>query len=149
MQDKYGLYQISLKLILRNQKGQILALGGLDKGSYDGFYDFPGGRINEKEFSKSFTKILKREVAEEIGKVKFKINIKPVAVGKHLLLKSISGLEKDIFILYLFFEGKYQSGKVTISDEHKNYKWLHLKPGNLSEYFSSGNLEGIKMYLTK
>ncbi|PIY97205.1 MAG: hypothetical protein COY66_00730 [Candidatus Kerfeldbacteria bacterium CG_4_10_14_0_8_um_filter_42_10] len=149
MVKKHGLYQISLKLILKNRKGQILALGGLDNGSYAGLYDFPGGRINDKEFRKPLTEILKREVTEEIGKIKYDLNEKPVAVGRHLLRASISGSKKDAYVLYLFFEGMYKGGKITISNEHKSCEWLNLKSNNLSKYFSSGNLEGIRMYLLK
>ena len=38
-------YQISLKVILKNDKGEMLALGGAVGGVFEGFHDLPGGRI--------------------------------------------------------------------------------------------------------
>ncbi len=103
MAKERGIYQVSLKLLLKNNKGEILALKAADNGSYAGYHDLPGGRIDADEFNTDFTEIIEREVKEEIGDIK-------------------------------------------ISDEHSNFKWLNLKDIKLEEYFTSGILEGVKMY---
>lgn len=149
MDTKHDFYQVSLKLILKNDNNEILSLGGLVGGSYEGYYDFPGGRINTDEFSTPLMDVLRREVVEEIGDIQYKVTPKPVAVGRHLLSAKIFDLPEDVHVLYLFFEAKYIGGEIKISKEHENYKWLNLDTINLDKLFMSANLEGIKMYLNK
>jgi 8-oxo-dGTP pyrophosphatase MutT (NUDIX family) len=148
MKKERGFYQISLKLLLQNKEGEVLALKAVDNGSYAGFYDFPGGRIDVHEFETDFLEIIKREVEEEIGnEVNFKIKPKPVAIGRHLIPSAMNSSGKDIKVMYIFFEGEYKSGNIEISKEHTGYKWIDLKKGNLEQYFKSGILEAIKIYL--
>ena len=71
-------------------------------GSYAGFYDVPGGRIDADEFSVSFEKIVKREVEEEIGSIDYKLNPKPAAISRYLLPAKFNRSKKDIHILYIF-----------------------------------------------
>ena len=149
MQKEHDYYQLSLKVIMKNNNNEILALGGLPNGSFSGFNDFPGGRVGKMEFATPLTDILKREIKEEIGDIKYKLKPKPVAVGKHLLRSSISGLPKDVHVLYLFFEANYLSGDIEISEEHTSYKWVDLNKHDSAKLFKSGNLEGINMYLSK
>ncbi|MFH1029655.1 MAG: NUDIX domain-containing protein [bacterium] len=144
-------YQISLKLILKNNKGEVIILKTLEKGSYKGFYDLPGGRINTDEFNMPVMKILEREVTEEIGNVQFSLkNPIPVATGRHQFIAKWGPPErigKNIHVLYLFFEGDYFGGDINISNEHSEYKWIKLEDIYLEKYFKSGILEGIRMYL--
>ena len=149
MGKEKDLYQISLKLFLKRNDGKILALKAVDDGSYAGFYDLPGGRIDMDEFGKDFSEIIAREVAEEIGNVEFQLRQKPVAAGRHLIPASMTGSGKDVHVLYLFFEAKYLSGELKISSEHAGYQWLDLAVIDPSEYFTSGILEGVRMYLGK
>jgi len=138
-----ALYQISLKLIIKNEKGEILVLKALDDNFiYSGFYDLPGGRIDDNEFSIGFIDILKRELAEEVGDVKVVIYNKPVALSKALL-----GRVNKFRVIYIFFEADYEGGVVTISEEHTAYKWVKLEDIKLEDYFVSGILEGLKRYL--
>ena len=74
------LFQASLKLVLKNKKGEILALKLPKTSSMAGYYDLPGGRINAEEIKISPEKIIGRESLEEIGKVKYSLK-KPVSVG--------------------------------------------------------------------
>lgn len=145
------LYQISLKLILKNENGEALILKAQERGSYAGFYDFPGGRINSGEFNTPIMEILEREVREEIGNIKYSsIKSAPVAIGRHSFIASWGvpeEINKDAFVLYLFFEGNYIDGDIKISEEHTDYKWVKLEDLELEKYFKSGILEGIKMYL--
>lgn len=146
-------YQVSLKAILRNGRGEVLILKAVDNGTYAGFYDFPGGRINRDEFNVEIIEILKREVIEEIGPIELEINLKPVAYGRH----SIPGSDRDamilddniVHVLYVFFEGEYKSGDILISKEHLRYEWIRLEDIALEKYFKSGILEGAKMYLKR
>ena len=118
-------------------------------GSYAGFYDLPGGRIDADEFSISFEKIVKREVEEEIGSIDYKINPKPAAIGRYLLPAKFNRSGKDIHVLYIFFEAQYESGDIKISDEHEDHLWLNLSNQPLDKFFKSGILDEIKMYLGK
>jgi 8-oxo-dGTP pyrophosphatase MutT (NUDIX family) len=145
MGKEKDFYQISLKLLLKNSQGEILGLKSLDNGSYAGFYDLPGGRIDTDEFRIDFSKILDREIKEEIGDITYHINTTPVAVGRHLVPASMTSAKQDIHILYLFFEAEYIKGDLRISNEHLGYKWFNLQDEELTKYFTSGILEGIEM----
>jgi len=149
MAKENDFYQVSLKAILKNEKGEVLVLGGLLGGSLEGFYDLPGGRIDKNEFTVPLPVIMAREIKEEIGDIEFSLNETPVAVGRHLLKAHISFESEDTHVLYLFFEAQYISGEIKISAEHNSFKWLNLNAIKPEDYFASGILEGIKMYLTK
>lgn len=147
MKKEKDFYQVSLKLLLRNNTDELLVLKASDIGSYAGYYDLPGGRIDTDEFKTDFPKIVKREISEEIGDIEFQLSSKPVALGRHSLPASSNGVAKDIHILYIFFEAHYKTGKLNISDEHTGYKWLDLNKIVPETYFKSGILQGILMYL--
>lgn len=141
-------YQISQKLILKNKAGEVLLLKALDNhGTYAGFYDLPGGRINVDEFTIPLTDVLEREVREEIGNIQYKLNSKPVAVARHLIPAHISALKRDVHNLYLLYKAEYVSGDIVLSHEHTGYKWVDLTKEDPAKYLKSGNLEGIRMYL--
>jgi 8-oxo-dGTP pyrophosphatase MutT (NUDIX family) len=142
-------YQISLKVILKNNKNEILILKDLDKGSFAGFYDLPGGRIDKTEFSTPFPEIIRREIIEECGNIKISLKETPVVTGRHLVPAEISSENKELHILYLFFEAELLEGDITVSDEHSEYKWIKLNEINPEELFKSGILEGIKMYINQ
>lgn len=144
MWKEKDLYQVSLKLFLKNKRGEILALNHRKDSAFFGFYDVPGGRIHKDEFGVPFLKILKREVKEELGNVTFETNSIPVALGRTAVKMP---RHKEVRFLFLFFEGKYLGGKIKISNEHTGYTWLNLSKINLKKYFTHGILEGVKMYL--
>jgi len=149
MSDQMDFYMVSLKVILKNDQGEILCLKGVQNGSFAGYYDLPGGRIDVSEFETPYSVILNREIEEELGKIEYQLTAnKPVAIGRHLLpAKYTSSKEKDLHILYVFFEADYTGGDLKISDEHDGLKWINLSEIKLEEYFKSGILEGINMYL--
>jgi 8-oxo-dGTP pyrophosphatase MutT (NUDIX family) len=149
MSKPRDFYQISLKAILRNTKGQVLILKALGHGTFAGFYDLPGGRIDEDEFSTSLAEVLKREVIEETGLTNFEINENPVAVGRHCIKKEHAKSEKDIHVLYVFYEVDLKEYAVKISAEHEGFEWIDLESADLEKYFTSGILDGLKMYLLK
>jgi 8-oxo-dGTP diphosphatase len=149
MKKENDFYQISLKVILKNDKGEILLLKANLEGSFAGYYDFPGGRIDTDEFSTPFSDIIKREIIEEVGNINFTLDTKPVAVGRHLAPAAITKKDHDIHVLYLFFEAQYINGEINISNEHIGYKWVDFSKNEPAKLLKSGNLEGLKMYLTK
>jgi len=146
MKKEKDFYQVSLKLFLKNNKGEILVLKAVEDSTFAGSYDLPGGRINTDEFKVDLNEILKREVEEEIGKVNFRINVMPMAVGRHLIPAARADSGKETHVLYLFFEAEFLDGDIAISNEHTDYKWLDLKGIDPKQYFKSGILEGVQMY---
>lgn len=149
MKKEKDLYQVSLKLFLKNKNGEVLCLKGAEWGSFAGYYDLPGGRIDADEFRKDFLEILKREVTEEIGNDNFTINPAPFGISRHLIPASIIKSAKDVHVLLVFYKGDYNGDQINISSEHEGYKWINLKEIELEKYFKSGILEGIKIYLGK
>ncbi len=140
-------YHISLKLLLKNKRGEILVLKALDDGNLAGYYDVPGGRIDTDEFTTPFEDILRREVKEEIGSPEVYINLNPVAVSRGIISASKMHGGRGIHIFYVFFEAEYKGGDIVISDEHTDHKWINLKEIDLKDYFTAGILEGVEMYM--
>ncbi|KKR21322.1 MAG: hypothetical protein UT48_C0010G0070 [Parcubacteria group bacterium GW2011_GWE2_39_37] len=139
-------YQISLKVILKNKKGETLFLKNPDSGTMPNMFDFPGGRIDVEEFTVAIEDIIQREIKEEIGEINYKLILKPVAIARHLL-PAIKNKREESHVLYVFFEALYKSGKIIISDEHVAYEWAMLEKIPLKKYFASGMLDGVRMYL--
>lgn len=140
-----ALFQISLKLILQNKKGELLALKAVDNGSFEGYYDLPGGRISCGEEFHDLSDILRREIKEELGDIDFSFYPVPVAYGRHLIPAKFTDSKKETYVLYLFFLGKYLGGRPKISSEHKGFQWIDWQRVNLKKYFKSGILEGVEM----
>ncbi len=137
-------YQVSLKAIIRDDVGRVLALNGRIGGMFEGHYDIPGGRIDESEFATPFHEIIQREVQEELGpEIRFSLGHTPVALGRH---QSRGGFR----VLYVFFEGVVQDPDVamTMSKEHAGWAWLDLSTQPLEKLFVSGVLEGMKQWYT-
>jgi 8-oxo-dGTP pyrophosphatase MutT (NUDIX family) len=146
MSRPHGIYQVSLKVFLKNSAGRVLVLKTPESGSYKGFYDLPGGRIDVDEFQLPFTEVLYREIQEEVGDVDCLIGDNPISLGRHFVPKGPLR-DDDMQFLYVFFEGEYRSGDIQISSEHADYKWVDLKAISLEDYFMSGILEGARGYL--
>lgn len=144
----HALYQISLKVFLKNERGETLILKAANGGSYEGYYDFPGGRIDQSELDVPLDEIIRRELSEEIGAVQFEVDARPVATGRHFL-PSRSGNTAGNHVLYIFFEASYGGGRVVISDEHLDHRWVRLEEEDPAGLFKSGILEGVKMYLDR
>lgn len=140
-------FQVSLKLILVNDKKQILGLKVSNVSYFAGFYDLPGGRIDVDEVSFDFVKILKRELKEEIGNLKIEIMEKPITAVKYLVPGKFTASKKDKPLLYIFFVAKYISGKINLSWEHEGYEWLDVNQKNVSKYFFKNYLGGVQQYL--
>lgn len=142
-------YQVSLKVLLKNGQGEILALGGHPTGTMAGFYDLPGGRIDTVEFTTPFSEIIAREIREECGEVVVEIRPRPIAIGRHLIPARLTKDDKEIHVLYVLFEAELKGGDVKISDEHVSMRWLDPNLIVPEDFFVGGNLAALKMYLGK
>lgn len=149
MKRQIDKYQVSLKVFIKNEDGEVLALKALDTGTMSGFHDFPGGRIDVEEFRTPFSDIVAREITEECGGVAFELVKKPVALGRHLIPADPVNNAPEIHVLHVFFEAGMQKGSVTIGDEHTDHRWFDLSKIELEKHFTSGNLEGAKIYLNR
>ncbi len=148
MSRNHDYYQISLKLLLKNKQNEFLILKVENRSKFNGFYDFPGGRIETDEFNTDIFEILKREVAEEIGlNCQYKIlSDRPVGFGRHEDYSRT--YQKNVRYLYLLFEAEITEGEVEISEEHTDFLWVSFETvkNNLDKLFVSGLLECAKMY---
>jgi 8-oxo-dGTP pyrophosphatase MutT (NUDIX family) len=145
--SKNAIFDVSLKAIIKDDQNRILLLKMPDISQMAGYYDLPGGRIQEFEKTMPVEQILQRELIEEIGpNVKLEIKEVPVSVGRNPYISRDTGKEKWIFSV--FFEAKYLGGEVVISDEHIEYCWQKLDRDNLSKLFVGGFLEGMTGYIT-
>lgn len=148
MQKDRGWFNVSLKVLLKNDKGEILGLAAQPNTTITGYYDLPGGRVGEYEFETNYETQIKRELDEEIGaEVKYELNLRPVSIGRHSYYSQRQN--KQIQIFFICFEAKYLGGKIKISDEHVGYKWIDVKRVNLEDYFKAGPLEAVQGYLSQ
>ncbi len=140
---KVADYNISLKVFLKNSKWEVLILKTPDDSSFHWKYDFPWGRIDEDEFYTHLLEILDREIKEEVWDINYKISNNIVAVARHRA--EYDTHREDLF--YPFYEAKLLDWEVDISDEHNDFKWVNLEEIVLEDYFESGMLEWVRMYL--
>lgn len=139
-------YHVSLKLILKNKQGEILLLKEPEDSSMAGYYDLPGGRVTRGEINTSLRKIIKREIAEEIGnQIKYLLKEVPVAVGRHVYYSK--RFHRDQHLYWIVFEATYLSGKINVSSEHKEHSWIKITKRNYQKYFIRGPLDSMYNYL--
>lgn len=140
-------FQISIKVIIKDKNNRTLLLKNPKYSTMAGFYDLPGGRIQENEKDFCFLKSIKRELREELGdKISYKIKEIPVAISRHHFISKSKNKKQYIFLV--FFEAEYKGGEIIISDEHEDYAWVKLTKRNYKKYFVKGFLEGLTNYLT-
>jgi len=137
------LFEISLKAIIKNNRGEILILKCRDNGKLAGYYDIPGGRIQTGEVGMALEKILKREIVEEVGDIQLEINPRIVTYGWHDRPDKIDGQRE---LIWFFFEAEYLGGEIKISSEHSDWKWQKLDKNNLEKFFIRGPLDGMRNY---
>ncbi|MFA4835032.1 MAG: NUDIX domain-containing protein [Dehalococcoidia bacterium] len=146
--QQFAKYEISLKLILKDRQGKMLLLQIPAHSTMAGFYDLPGGRIDEREKKVSLRTIIKREIQEELGRsVRYRMEETPIAIGQHWHYSK--RLRREKFAIIIFFEAKYLGGKVRLSHEHLDYCWVAVHRKNCRKYFVCGILAGMENYLTK
>jgi 8-oxo-dGTP diphosphatase len=106
-------WALSVKVIIKDDEGRCLLLKrSLNSKGNPGRWEPPGGKISQNE---SFDSALLREVAEETG---LTISI------LHAVGTSESELPK-IKVVHLILEGRIESGKLHLSEEHDAYVWVN------------------------
>jgi len=108
--------QVGVKILLKNKDGKYLVVcRSAEKYPEVGAkWDIVGGRINS---GSSLLDNLKREVLEETG---LEIKYEPKLITAQDIFK------KDRHIVRITYLG-LADGKVKLSDEHSEYKWLTLE----------------------
>jgi len=145
VQDPHS-FHVSLKLILENGKGEMLILRLPETSSMAGYYDLPGGRINTEELYDAYEKIIKREVAEELGgKVRYRLAMRPVSMARHVFFSKKQNRDACIFLI--FMKAEYLGGEIELSGEHVAYEWVKLNARKTNRYFIKGLQEGLRNYL--
>ena len=139
--QKPQVFMVSLKVLLKNKNGEVLLLKTpSNTPGWYGKYDLPGGRINDNEVDIDFHKLIDREIKEEAGRgVKYKLRKDPVALAKYRI-------PDGRCILYVLFEARYISGKITISEEHTEYIWKKILPQNVNKLMHHKFVELMKCY---
>ena len=146
-QRKNALFFISLKIILRDKNGAVLLLKAKKTSTLAGYYDLPGGRIREGEEKDPLSKTIRRELQEEIGRVRYKLKPDIVAVSRHFYISKKTNIKQNLF--WILFEADYEGGQIKISNEHVAYKWVRLTKKNIYTYLTEGSLEGIQSYFRR
>jgi 8-oxo-dGTP diphosphatase len=105
-------FRLSVKVIVVDDRGRCLLLkrSMASKGN-PGKWDFPGGKVDPGE---NFTDALLREIAEETGLT---------VTLEHVIGTAESELPAFI-VAYLFFQAHTKAGRVQISQEHDEYRWV-------------------------
>lgn len=143
----YAMYQVSLKIILKDRLGRILILKAVPWGSMPGYYDLPGGRINKTELHVSLSRLIRREIREELGsKIKYTLHEVPVGFGRHEYFSK--KLKKKMPVIWILFRATYLGGPIKISHEHLGFEWKKISKRNINAYFTKGALQVVKNFLT-
>lgn len=140
MKRNHGVFHVALKALLK--KGNKVLLLRMPVGGKV-FYDWPGGRIDNVEMKLPLTKVLAREIREELGpSVKYTIG-KPVCQFRRYYKP------KNIYIFLTVYEGKFLSGKIKLSHEHTSYEWVDVKKFKLrrDKFFNVEEYTACKKYL--
>jgi len=136
----YAYFQVSVKAILKKDD-RILLLE-----TPDGYYDFPGGRIDESEIDMNMHDVLNREISEELGdELNFKI--------KHLIFTSRRHYNKgntDYRLIVLYYLAEYVDGDIKLSDEHATSRWIY--PSDIldapDKFMSNDEYEQYRNFVT-
>ena len=137
--DNYAYFQISTKALVWKD-GKILTLT-----TPSGFMDFPGGRMDKHETDLQFREILKREIIEELGE-SIKVDIDDLA---YVARREYTAGNEIKNVCLLYYEAKYISGEIHISDEHEIHEWLTPEEllGREDKFISKDDFAGLKNYL--
>ena len=113
-----------VNIIITNNQGKVLILKrSLAEKYCPNFWDLPGGKVENGE---TLLEAAKREVKEESGlEVKLKQNF--------FYIYHCQNVELDIY----GFKAETSNGKVILSDEHTEFKWISKKDWENLEYTSS------------
>jgi 8-oxo-dGTP pyrophosphatase MutT (NUDIX family) len=119
------LFQIGIKALITNRKGQILVL---DSGDWHlknqaRHWDIPGGRVQEGH---SIVETLQREVEEETGIKEIKRVEFFYAVNSNFKDMDVDGRLVGL-ILMIYKVRIPENSKIVLSHEHSGYEWVDKK----------------------
>ncbi|MBU1292556.1 NUDIX hydrolase [Patescibacteria group bacterium] len=108
--------QVGVKVLLRNKQREFLVLKRSQEKypTVNNLWDIPGGRIDP---GVSLEENLKREVLEETG---LALTSDPKLCAAQDILK------KEIHVVRITYTA-HAEGKVCLSDEHTEYKWISIE----------------------
>ncbi len=107
-------FQVGIKGVIVNDLGQVLLLK-----SQKGYWEFPGGRVDDAE---ELTQALNRELNEEL------VSIKDIKIGQVIhAVRMPFDLKDDLGLVLVFYKVKASFyDDVEISDEHTDYCWVTI-----------------------
>jgi 8-oxo-dGTP diphosphatase len=105
-------FALSVKVIIRDADGRCLLLkrSTSSKGN-PGKWDLPGGKVDAGE---NLEQGLLREVVEETG----------LTISLQRVLGAAESESLTKRVAYLIFEGRIESGRVRLSNEHEDFTWV-------------------------
>lgn len=133
----HAILKVATKLILFNDNGEVLALEAQSNGPMSGYYDLPGGRMDEDEIGKPFSEIIAREVVEELGEINYELDPRPVTALSWVWPNGQA-------ITFIYYQAKFINGELIISDEHISYKWVKLSHEEWEKHFTTYHKEALK-----
>ncbi|MBU4223723.1 NUDIX hydrolase [Patescibacteria group bacterium] len=137
MDEQNAVYQISIKVLLKKEK-EFLFL----KNESGDKLDLPGGRIRESDKDIALEKILGREIKEELGNIKYKLN-KPAFYYRRFF--------KDFKVFIIVYEADLMSMAIRLSREHSSYAWINPEKYKFKplEFFGKEEYLAFKKYFNK
>lgn len=119
---------LALKAVIFKDKKILILRRTSTEDVFKEEWDIPGGKI---EFGEEPEKALEREIKEEAG-IKVKV-LKPLRIW------TFFKENKKTQVVGITLLCKYKSGKIKLSKEHDDYRWI--KPDEIGKYKIH---EGIK-----
>ncbi len=113
--DNHAYFQLDAKAIVKKDDKILLLI------TKDGYYDFPGGRMDKSEVDLSQHDVLRRELKEELGE-DFHFDIKNIAFVSKI---KYYDHDREKRIVVIFFSVNYVSGDILLSDEHAHSQWIN------------------------
>ena len=124
---KEKLFQVGVKALIENDKGEILIFRADTSydhiGDVDTYWDIAGGRIKEGQTIES---TLQREVEEETGISKIVASEFFTAVVSKHEIPFKDGVMSGL-VLMIYKVKVPQNSKIVLSPEHDKYEWVDKK----------------------
>lgn len=120
---QHAVFQVGVKALFRNERGEVLVLLKPSKASdfaRKDHWDLPGGRVAP---GKGIEETLRRELKEELGLGEDEFQIKSVFDA---CLSSFPPLEGRTYLMLLVYECrlKEENTDLVLSAEHSEWKWV-------------------------
>jgi len=113
-----------VNIVITNNKGKVLILKrSLAEKYCPNFWDLPGGKVENDE---TLLKAARREAKEESG-----LDVK--LAQKYFYIFHCQNVELDIY----GFKAETNNGRVVLSEEHTEFKWISKDKWKSLKYTSS------------